>query len=275
MIEEKATRSELDQFTTTSNASRWKVFLFLVAGAIAIYEQIQDAFKTEVTDIRSKEKVGTLAWFRAQALVFQYSATTPQAVEIIDYVPAYPVIDESLRIVTQAAAIALNEDIQLKIAKGTYPNFTALDAQELAAISTYFNGSNSGAVEGITFAGKKVVFISQDSDRLYINADIYYNGQFTQAQVQQNIEDSLNIFLSSFTDQAFNGVLFYQRIVDAIQATEGVSDVKINSFAGRPYNTAFANRVIFDRIYQSSAGHVILEDDTGNTINHSLNYIVV
>ena len=274
MITEKGNRPNLDQFNTTSQSSRWRNFLYLVAGAIAIYEQIQDAFKLEIETIRLNAKVGTLAWYREQALFFQYSATDPQAVQIIDHVPAYPTIDTSLRIITQAAAIAVNEDIQIKVAKGSFPSFTTLTASELAALNTYFNGSNTGAVEGITFAGKKVVFVSKASDRLYINADIYFNGQITETQARTNVETALNNFLSTFTDEAFNGVIFLQRVVDAIQAADGITDIKVNSMAGRPSATTFSNRVVFDRIYQSDAGHVILEDSTGNTIADSLNFIV-
>ena len=108
MITEKDSRSSLDQFNSPSQSARWYTFFGVVASAIMIFESILDVFKADIETIRLQEKAGTLPWYRAQALLFQYDAGNPQAIEFIDFVPQYPVVDPALRIITQAAATTLN-----------------------------------------------------------------------------------------------------------------------------------------------------------------------
>ena len=102
MIAEKQAQSSLNALTSTSQTAFWNLYIYLVAVAINIFEQIMDLFKVDIEAIAAKSYPDSRQWIQAKVFEFQYSATNPQYVEMqSDFSLAYPVIDPSLRIVTR------------------------------------------------------------------------------------------------------------------------------------------------------------------------------
>jgi hypothetical protein len=152
--------------------------------------------------------------------MFQYDATVPQVatVDPDTYIVTYPVVDATKRIITQCAVgISVNQDVNVKVAKGTVPALAKLSSSELTAFQTYWND--------IGFAGIQYNAISLDADLIEVNAQIYYDGQYTTV-IQANVEAAINNFLASIP---FDGQLLISSLETAILATTGVKDVVINS----------------------------------------------
>jgi hypothetical protein len=89
--------------TSTSQTALWNVFSFVVATAIALFEQLQDVFKTEIEAEIASQPPGTPEWVVKEMLAFQYSETTPQVVVFTNGVPGYPVVNPDLQIVAHCA----------------------------------------------------------------------------------------------------------------------------------------------------------------------------
>ena len=57
---------------------------------------------------------------------------------------------------------------------------------------------------------------------------VYYDGAIEESEVYQNIENALNDFINNIK---FDGVVYAQKIIDAIQSAEHVTDVQVDSEA--------------------------------------------
>lgn len=239
--------------TSTSTTAFYRVFTYVVAVAINLLEIFTDKFKREVTNIRNQAIPATEEWFVWRAKRFQYDPNTPQILKINDdYSIDYETIDETKQIVTVASCITLpDRTVSLKVAKGEQGNLEALNSQELDSLISYFQKLRS--------AGQQVVTVSLNPDKIYISGEIYYDGQYLQQDVLSEIENNINDYL---TNLEFDGTVRYQKVVDAIQAAEGVKDLRINEMAGYQDGQVFSNRTKFDRIYNPAAGYLVISDDS-------------
>jgi hypothetical protein len=261
MLAEKQAQSSLNALTSTSQTAFWNLYIYLVAVAINIFEQIMDLFKVDIEAVAAKSYPGSAKWIQAKVFEFQYSATTPQYVEMqSDFSLAYPIIDSSLRIVTRCSVNRLlNKTVLIKVAKSDPP--TTLSAGELTALQAYVND--------IGFVGIDYSLLSELPDRMGLEAEIFYDGQYA-ASIQTSVIDALNNYLASLP---FDGVVNVQAVVDVIQSVAGVNDVALASLFVRRQSVSYANRTyIFDlpsglnlRQYETYAGYIIQEDTIGGT----------
>lgn len=262
-----------------SKSSLFNIIIFVVSASQFVFEAIVDALKADIQEIADSAPSGNAAWVRQQILNFQFgdaidiNTTDPDGNNY--FVPFYPVIDESKQIITRCAVTDGSQgSINIKVAKGTVPSLTALSSTELDALRDYYYGTSD--TEGIGFAGVVANFVSLEADRLRVEANIYYYGQFVQATVKSNVITAINNFLSTFADDNFAGTVKMIELVDAIQEVQGVSRVELVAIEGRAETTPFANRtsIPIQGIYQTSAGYVIGEDETGNTLNDTITMIL-
>ena len=106
--------------TQTNNSRRaiWRLFTFVQASAILILEQIIDVFKAENEVVISQAIPATEAWIAKKAFEFQYSAVTPQVIQLDNFYPVYPVKDDNLKIVTRCSVqTTISNKVIIKIAK--------------------------------------------------------------------------------------------------------------------------------------------------------------
>lgn len=229
-----------------------------IAQCIAIQGQLFDAYQTELSGIADSAVPTTDEWVQSEIFKFQYSATSPQYVQLINLVPTYPVVDETLRIITRCSAVTLgNGIVSVKVAAGASP--IALSTPQKTALLAYCK---------IVFGGGVVIsLLTANADRLYLSANIYYDGQFTSS-IQSDVEASINAYLSTLP---FNGVVVKSDIEVAIKNTLGVSDVTINIMAGRKGDDSYVG-LDTGRKWMTYAGYIIEEDDAGHTFADSIIY---
>lgn len=226
---------------------------------INILEQLQDAYKTELETIAANAIPGTGAWIKEKVLEFQYSDSDPQYVQLIDLVPTYNVVDEDLQIISRVAVIENgNGRITVKVATGDTP--AALSAPQLTALEEY--------LDIIIPAGPVITVLSQTSDKLYIDADIYYDGQFVNS-IQTDVEDAITDYLANLE---FSGVVAVSKIQDAIQAVTGVKDVVINEVRARANATVFSGATVVSRQWTTVSGYIVEETTSGQTFADTITY---
>lgn len=253
--------------TSTSRRAIFRLFTYIVAVAINGLEQLIDIFKAEVETIATAAAPATQPWLQDQILKFQYSPTVPQVIQLINFAPAYQVVDELLRIVTRCSVTTnLSNNVLIKVATGEPP--AALSAPQLAALQSYVNEIGiAGVIYNVT---------SEASDKLYVEANVYYDGQYS-AVIQANVIEAIENFLAAIP---FNGQMKISDLEESITSVEGVNDVVLVNVKARANATAFAsgsflvqNQQTIGRLWSTVAGYMVGETESGNTLANSLTFI--
>ena len=260
-----------------SMVSTFNTLIFVVAACMFVFEALVDNLKNDIQVIADSAPSGNESWLRRKILDFQFGDVI--TINITDatlanyFVPEYAVLDISKRIITQCAVSDSATGVNIKVAKGSVGALTPLSGAELTAVTNYYYGTS--ATEGIGFAGVTATFISLDSDRIRVEADIYYLGQYVAATVKAEVITAIDNFFQAFTDENFGGNVFMIKLVDAIQLVEGVSRVDITDIKGRPNTTPLGSAISVDvqGVYETSAGHVLSEDTAGNLLDNTLTMV--
>jgi len=256
--------------TIAANNSKraiWRLFTFVQATAILTLEQLIDVFKLETEVIIASGTPATPSWIADKINKFQYSTTNPQIVQLINLVPTYPTVDTSLLLITRVGVTTtVSNKVQIKVAKSEPP--VALLAPELSALQGYINT--------IGIAGIDYLVTSTNADQIYIDADIYYNGQYS-AVIQANVISAINTLLSTLP---FNGNFKVSDLEVAIRSIVGVTDVVLNNVTIRTDAQTIAqgakliqNNTIISRFYPTVAGYIISETTSGSTLTDSLLFV--
>lgn len=236
-------------------------FADVIAIATNVHEQMFDAYKEDIEEVAKNAVPGTENWLNTKVKEFQYSASNPQYIEFTDFIPQYPIVDTALQIITRSAVVSLgNGRITVKAAKSDPP--VKLLTAEKTALQQY--------IDNILPAGPYVTVLSEDSDKIYVNASVYYDGQFIDS-IQDNVEKALEDYLANLD---FNGTILVSKIQDAIQAVAGVNDVVITQVRARKDVTVFASASIVTRQWVTDSGYAEQETTSGNTWSDTITYIV-
>jgi hypothetical protein len=267
MLDAKNADPTLSTLTSTSQTAKWNLYYFIVASCIAIFEQLQDIFKTELETIASTAAPSTPQWTRNKVLKYQKGDVAQ--LNTTTYVIEYPIINTANQILTRCAVItAPNRTVLIKVAKSDPP--TPVSVGELAELQSY--------VETFNPAGIAFTLINENSDKMEVAATIYYNGQYS-AVISTNVVAALNSYMANLP---FNGVISTQAVVDAIQAVEGVISVSLARILVRKHSVAYGAGVTLYNLstgvdavqYQTIAGYVVQETTATHTFADTLSYIV-
>lgn len=271
MLAAKAADSNLNGLTSTSQTSIWRLWIYIVAVAINILEQLMDVFKTEIEGIVALGAPSTTQWTKDKVERFQYSATIPQVAELnsTTFVVEYPTVNTNYQIITRCSVTtAPNRLVLIKVAKNDPPE--ALAGGELVALDEYIG---TWIPAGIAYS-----VISENPDRMYVRGEVFYNGQYS-AVIQANVEAALNNYMANLP---FDGAIYVQAVTDAIQAVEGVTDFVLREIFIRRDSIAFG---LGTTIYSLAtginaakgntyAGYCIEEDTPTYTFADSITYYV-
>ena len=265
--------------TQWSKRNVMRVFCFVFASCAAILEQLMDVLKASIETTVSQSAAASVLWIQSKMFQFQYSATDPQILQLIDIVTQYPIIDKTLQITTACSVTStINNSVQIKVATGN--PFTSFSGPQLAAAQAYINILGT--------AGIKYVVMSANADQLYVNADVYYNGQYS-AIIQANVIAAINTFLQTLptvtvinnvTITNLDGTLKISDLENAIRSVTGVTDVVLKNVKGRADTVLFANgtdlvlnNTVTARQWKTIAGYIVEETTTGKTFADSLNFL--
>lgn len=267
--------------------SNWSIYnitgviLWVVAGGMAIFEQIFDTYIATNEAIVAGASVGNNLWIQNIVInYFQYNATTPQIIQFnttpTTVTPYYPIINTAYRIVTQCAIVPGRRGITtVKVAKGgsTPVALTSGTGGELPALQVFLNL--------ITDPGITIQAISQNADKLFIQATIIYNGQYS-AIISGTVIAAINAYLTSIPTTGVVsptspvGVVKLTDLIAAIRAVPGVIDVELENVNARQdttpivagqYNLISGNTWATNEYAsaENGAGYVVPETQAGFT----------
>lgn len=256
--------SSLNSNSKTAIYTLWKAITAIV---INYLEQLWDFFKVELETTISKGKIGSALWLQDMVYKFQYSATIPQTVRVINFAASYYVVDPALRIITRCSIkTSSNKIVLVKVAKSEPPE--ALTPTELNSLKGYLND--------ISFAGIQMNVQSYSPDIFYLKAKIYYNGQYA-AVIQSTVISAIETY---FATLAFDGTMKLLTLEDKIQSVPGVTDIVIEDAGIRDSTKVLSqqtylvqNQTTIYPTYPTYAGYAVLESGGGNTLADQLTFI--
>lgn len=276
--EAQAAQTELAVFNSTSQTSIFGKFKYIFAVCSNLVEQLFDLFTIENEAEIAKAAPGSDAWIQKKILEFQYNATNPQVTEVdANYVPNYPVVDTTLRIISRASVkTGPNKTCLIKVATGEPPS--PLSSPQLTSLNGYINNSGSPTTngKGIGFAGVKYSISSSNPDLLLVSGEVIFDGQFSSV-IQANVVAAINKYLSEIP---FDGIFRVNRMIDYIQAVPGVIDfvfediglrIAGSTFPTDIYYLCYASQII-SATYPLNAGYVVGETTLGFNLGDNITF---
>lgn len=253
--------------TSTSKRAIYRLYAYVIAVAIGVFEQILDVFTVQTEGTVAKGAPASFGWLQSKILEFQYSDDVPQIPQLIDFAPSYPVVDPSLRIISRVSITSdISNNVLVRVATGTPP--VALSAPQLAALQSYITIIGAG---GITYIGQ-----SGDADKLYVQADIYYSGLYSSV-IKANVITAIDTYLANLD---FGGNVKISDLELTVKSVVGVTDVVLKNVRARKDNIVFANgtflvqnNATIGRLWPTQAGYIVQETTVGQTFNDTLNFI--
>ena len=259
--EAKETRDshlELTEFKNGSKMSVLDAFTWVASACIWAHENIMDVFKVDLASDLQNRINGTPSYF-ANALL-KYQSGDDLVINDEGTICSYATVDETKRIITKVSYSEVAEEnfndkvLLLKIATGEAGNYSQIESDELLKVRAYLGK--------LLFAGQHAYVVSRKGDVLVPKLTVYYDGAVEASEVYQNIEDSLNDFIANLS---FDGSVYAQKIIDAIQKAEHVTDVQIDS-------EATDKQGIF--VAQYNDDNDIIVDDSGSKLQKVNRYFV-
>lgn len=246
----------------TSKRSIWYLFIYCISAAIALLEQLMDAFKIDLETKISKAAAGTALWLQSKIFQFQYDAATPQIVklDLVTFAPTYDIVNPNLQIVKRCSiTTTVANYVTIKTAKENNGMLVELTDDETNSLQGYVNT--------IGTAGINYQVSSEPANQLYWTAEITYDAQYA-AGIKQNIYDLTTQFL---TNIPFDGI-FRVNVFEAflINNVAGLIDLVTNELSIREDSQTVADGIVLvtgsDIIRSSvnpSSGYIIPETTSG------------
>ena len=209
------------KLTNDSKMSIINAFTWVTAAAIYSFETLLDVFTTDIAKTFTQRINGTSAYYANAMLKWQYG----DDLIINDEGTAfhYATEDTTKRLITHVSYQEYyNEEFKdniliLKVASGEGRSLSQLSDEELIAARAYLNQ--------IKFAGVKCNVVSRRGDVLVPRVTVYYDGAITKEELYDNIDTALIDFI---VNMKFDSLIYSQKIIDAIQKVEHVTDVHID-----------------------------------------------
>lgn len=252
---------------STSKRAIWRLWTRIFATACFLLESIIDTFKSDIEVTAAKAAAASALWVQDKMFQLQYDSVVPQIIQLIDTVAQYNPVDPSKRIITRCSVkTILSNNVLIKLAQQEPP--IALTSSMIASAQGYINTiGTAGIVYNVT---------SGAPDKLYINADIYYNGQYA-ATILQSLTSAITDYLAALP---FDGAVLMSDIDIVLKKVVGVNDVVLNTVMARSNSTSFSsstalilNGQSISRLWNTSTGYIVPENTAGQTLADTLNLI--
>lgn len=234
-----------------SKASLEAVLIYIVAMASYLCERIFAETRQEVTAAIDSHYIASLPWFQSIALEYQdgydlvYDSKT--------FIFGYEQEDDEARIVKYAYARNASVDtiswVSIFVSK---ENKEPLEEAELQRFSTY--------MQRRVPAGTNMQITSKKSDRLRINVQVNYNPLLLKSDgvriegAGKPVDEAIQAYVDSIP---YGGVFNKTRLVDALQAAEGVVDVILGDVYTARDDASF--ELLQGNSYTSSSGGLVID----------------
>ena len=239
--------------SSLSKVAIWRLWLWIMAVASWTVEVLFDRHTSAVKELIAAERPHTLRWYAEESKKWQYG----YAMTWSDSKYSYTTDDPEARIIAYSAASERNGKVILKVAKDSGGAKSPLTALEKAAFVDFWAKWKD--------AGVKLDVVSQSADQLKVNIKIIRDRLVLDGNnnlLRDNAVNPINNAIQAFGQSLeFDGILRLSKLVDAIQAAEGVIDVKISAAWHKPSGGTYT---AVDMFVESVAGYFELNLDNSN-----------
>lgn len=238
-----------------SAVSILNLIIYIVAMAARTVEWLHDQFRAEVEARIAAAFPGTVSWYWNKIMQFQYGYELNENA-------VYGETDTDAQIVKHCAVFEVDNGIVVKVNKGTR-TYDQLTQTELAALKEY--------VRQIKFAGTVAYVYSFNPDELDLEINIWRDPMVLDEDMNRIVDGEpviTNAIIDYLNGIAYGGVLNKTKLIDAIQAVEGVIDVTIDDAASYVIDYAtdqftgtehsFADFV--NNSFRSVGGHFLIDE---------------
>ncbi len=225
ILDAKANDARLNGLTSTSKSAIWRLFIYIIATVIGTLEKLFDVHAAEVYEKLAELKPHTTRWYHQKAMAFQYG---------FDLLPESDNFDNTDKTDEQIAAskviqyAALSErqnpsKLVLKIATEKDGKLSELPQEIAEAFRSYMDEIKDAGVwlDVVNFKPDKLrlkLRIVRDKLVMKSNGEHIINHNFP-------VNDTLERFVRNLP---FDGKLSLQKLVDALQETDGVIDLSVD-----------------------------------------------
>ena len=261
-IREKYGLSVDDTFSSKfSSVSIESILFFIVAACCHVLEMIFDQHKRDVEDKIALAVVASVPWYYKMALAFQYGDSLVLNERTQQY--EYASVDESKQVVKYAAVRDKGTSVQILVSGDQGGSPVALSNDVLTVFKQYMNR--------VKVAGVILNITSKESDNVTVTATITIdplvlneNGELL-SDGRKPVEEAITSYLKHII---YGGTFNKTKLVDVIQAVEGVVDVELEECKYRPANS-LEWTVLSGNNYTGNSGSYIPID-----LANSLTYVV-
>lgn len=281
IIDEKETQSSLNalvpnpddaqtflsDLTSSSKVAIWRMFMWIMAVAIWTHETLFDQHKVEIENRANELITGTLRWYRQSALLFQYGDQLQWNATSLKY--EYPSGSTGSKIVSNASAIEVGDQVRIKIAKDDGSGgLEPLSSSEEISFTTYMNR--------IKFAGTNLAITNIQADQLKLEMRIFYDplildatGTLISDGTTKPVEKAIENYIQNLP---FDGTYNLTKLIDAVQVATGVIDPELISSQARSGSSAFADT---GQSYVADAGYLEIDPSFPLDDVNQIEYVAV
>lgn len=234
------------------------LLFFIVAAAHHALERLFDKLREDVQRQIDSSVVATIPWYHQQALSYQHGDSLVLDEKTLQW--RYPVVHEAKRLIRYAAIKDLGGSIGVLVSKDKSGLPEPLTEDELRAFKAYMTS--------IKIAGVVLSVHSLPADRLSIQARVqlsplvYLPSGVRLSDGKRPVEEAVRAYLKGIT---YGGVFNKTRLVDTIQAVEGVLDVELGACHATPHGSR--ERLISGNNYSARSGSFLAPE-----LSHTISY---
>lgn len=247
-----------------SKVAIWRLWCWIFASVCWLQEVLMDKHKIEIDYAISHTPFGTLQWYYKIVLAFQlgYDLLWDDARDQYVYTDTTSATAVESRIVKRAAVTVGNGQLQFKVAKldNGVPvplDDSTADESERTTLTAYLTH--------MAYPGTNIVLISEAADELRLDAVIYFDPLVLNPDGSSVVDNSVypvSVAVNAFVQQLpFNGRMNRQKLIDAVQAVDGVEDIVMNAVERRYGSLDYEAT---GREYVPFAGHMVLDLGSSN-----------
>ncbi|MBB6131320.1 baseplate J/gp47 family protein [Mucilaginibacter lappiensis] len=256
----KVASTALDGLTSVSNTAVWRLWIFITAGLFSNLERLWDLFQAVIQAIIDNNQYGNDPWWQKKVLAFQYG----DLLAFINNIYQYPVIDTTKQIVQFCSITSNGGKVQIKAAGSVAGQPAVLTADQVAGLLSYCQTIRPS---GVKFTVQSLV---ADTLKMYLN--IYYDASGDINVIKAAVKTAIQNYLSNLNTVTFDGTLYVNKLIDAIQVVPGVigNQVDVLSIAAKNGPDAYTT---FTSSYQPKAGYFMIDPDFN--LDTTITYLAV
>ena len=242
---EKQNQSALAGVTSVSKVGVWTQIRFVFSVLMELLWAEFVSWQTKIEGLAATRPWATTGWYIEQAKLFQLGDVL---VVSDDGTYGYAELDESKRVIKQAAIDVIDRELRLKVAG--YEN------GELVKVSDDVMLSFKSFFEQIKRPGTIVRYVNAEADLLRLALRVWFDGEMVEASIKAAIQTAISVYLQTIV---FNGVFSVTKLIDTVQLIPGVVEVEWLSGTARSYGQPITAALSISSRHKAASGYYKVE----------------